>query len=191
MKYIIIVFLLFPIVALAQSITGYSNGYIVKNTNDTLYGLVKIRNAFPYKIYNDVQFKKSAESQSASLSPEEVTAFVIGNEMYESKYPSKKEKKAFYQLIIRGFLSYYTMEVYSGPNFGNSYQVILQKENTEELLSYTAFNPLFPFKRKLSEYLKDYPELSAKIKYNKYNQTQLVKIVKEYNAFIEARQAQN
>jgi hypothetical protein len=191
MKYIIFAIALLPVTISAQSITGYGNGYIVKNNNDTLYGLVKIRNAFPYQIYNDVHFKNDKDSQPTSLSPEDITSFAIGSEVYESKSPSKKEKKAFYQLMIRGFLSYYKMEVYNGPNYGSSYEVILQKENTEETISYTAFNPMFAFKRRLSEYLKDYPELSAKIRYNKYDQTKIRKIVNEYNAFIEARQLQN
>jgi hypothetical protein len=190
MKYIIFAIALLPVTISAQSTTGYSNGYIVKNNNDTLYGLVKIRNAFPYQIYNDVHFKNDKDSQPTSLSPEDITSFAIGSEVYESKSPSKR-KKAFYQLMIRGFLSYYKMEVYNGPNYGSSYEVILQKENTEETISYTAFNPMFAFKRRLSEYLKDYPELSAKIRYNKYDQTKIRKIVNEYNAFIEATHGLN
>ena len=85
MKYLIIALALFPVAVSAQSITGYSNGFVVKNNNDTLYGLVKIRNAFPYQIYNDVHFKNDADSKPALFLPEDITGFSIGNEVYESK----------------------------------------------------------------------------------------------------------
>ena len=191
MKQLLFASLFLPMFACAQVLTGFNEGYILTNNNDTLYGLLKLRNKIPYKIFPRIQFKKTAEAEVESFAPAEVKGFTMGMEIYESKYVSaKKTEKVFFQLKIKGYLSYYENESYAGPNTGSFYTVFLQKENAEDFFVYQENNPFFPFKRKLSEYLKDYPELASKVRHYKYNQTHIVRIVNEYNEYMAAKQLQ-
>jgi hypothetical protein len=186
MKIVFITLLVSPLYLLSQVLTGYNSGSVIKNNGDTLYGLVKLRNKFPYKLYSNIQFNEKENTEPTSFTPEEIKGFLIGTETYESKYISaKNDKRGFYQLKIRGLLSYFEMENYGGAGSVSSYQVLLHKDGDDKDFIYDAGNMFFPFKRKLSEYLKEYPELSGKIKHNIYNPTHIEKIVNEYNLFFE------
>ncbi|MCW3091956.1 MAG: hypothetical protein JWP81_3025 [Ferruginibacter sp.] len=188
MKLLIIAFTFFPMCMTSQVLTGYNSGFVVTNKNDTIYGLLKLRNTFPYRVHESVLFRQTEEAQPQPFPPAEIKGFVIGKEIYESKYLSdKKERKGFFQIKIKGFLSYYEMESYGGPQAGSSYKVLLQKEDTDQLFIYDVGNFFFPFRRKLSEYLKDYPELASKIKHNVYNEVHIIQIVNKYNNFIKTK----
>lgn len=175
--------LLIPYLSYSQKEpVGFNDGYVVKNENDTLYGLVKNRAAFPYRFFSDVRFKANENADEEKFTADEIKGYGIGNFRYESKYLPSQKTKGFYKLLIKGYLSYYQMEE-QGWGVGNySYYIVFEKE-TGEYLSFLKDNISFPFKRKVSEFLIDDPDLSKKVKTNIYHQGHLGKIVREYNSF--------
>ena len=83
-----LLFLLFiPILVKSQPL-GYNEGFIVKNNNDTLYGLIKNSEYFPHTALIDIKFKKDEHSSIERFSPDELKGFQIGKVKYESKYLS-------------------------------------------------------------------------------------------------------
>jgi len=78
-------------------------------------------------------------------------------------------------------LSYYALE-YTGFGAGNiSEYVILEKTNEKDQLVYDEHSVAINFKKKMAEYLKDAPELVAKINNGTYTRKHVEAIVKEYN----------
>lgn len=177
-------FLFVPLVTLSQPF-GYKPGFVVKNNNDTLFGLVKHIENVPYRVLVNVKFKSNAEAKAESFLPDSLKEFVIDKTKYVSKYLSLRKKKYFFQASIEGYLSYYELDFSEWGANRISHYVILQKRNDENLFTYEVNNFFFPFKKKLSEFLVYAPELSKKIKHNIYNEMDIVTIVKEYNSFMK------
>ncbi len=46
-----------------------------------------------------------------TLSPDEVKEFYVGRTRYVSKYPEQRKSNHFFEQVIKGYLSYYEMEV--------------------------------------------------------------------------------
>lgn len=92
MKILLLACLLFPICLSSQVLRGYHNSFFVINNNDTVYGLLKLRNNFPYRLYNALLFKETAGVHLQIFSPEEITGFTLGSEIYESKYIADKKE---------------------------------------------------------------------------------------------------
>ena len=179
MKLLILVLLL-PVLACSQEDPmGFNQGYIVKNAGDTLYGLIKNRVAIPYHPLKDIRFKKDEHAKAEKLTPDEVKEFYIGRTRYVSMNLPQKKSYYFFEEEIRGYLSYFELEV---NGYGPHHYSMLLKENDEPII-YVPDNPLFPFRRKVAEYLKDDEELAKKIRTNIYNEAYVKKIVNEYNAF--------
>ena len=179
-------FLFIPLVTISQPF-GYKPGFLVKNNNDTLFGFVEHIVEVPYRILVDVKFKSNKDDKAEVFSPDSLKEFVIDRTKYVSKYLSLRKHTYFFRASIEGYLSYYELD-FNGWGVNNiSHYVILQKQDDENLFTYEVDNFFFPFKKKLSEYLSDDPELSKKIKHNIYNEMNIVTIVKEYNSFIKKK----
>ena len=164
--------------------TGYVKGYVVTIEGDTLAGLVKNKNATPYRVLIDIKFKRDEKSKVETFSPDRLKGFRIGTKQYVSKevHLNSGVEKLFVEVIIDGHLSYYELE-YTGFGAGNiSEYVILEKANEKTQLAYDEHSVAINFKKKMAEYLRDAPELVAKINNGTYTRKHVEAIVKEYNA---------
>jgi hypothetical protein len=175
-------FLLFIPMFVKSQQTGYNDGFIVKNNNDTIFGSVKNRDAFPYRLLRYVMFKPTKNSQPEYYDPEELKEFQIGNTKYVSRYLKVKKKNYFFEFISGGRLQHYELEFNNWGANNNTYYTLLQKDGDEEYLSFEMNNPLFPFRRKIVEYLKEAPGLCKKISSGIYHQGHLKRIIRDYNA---------
>jgi hypothetical protein len=160
---------------------GFQNGYVVKNNNDTLYGLVAIA-AELRGIFEDVRFKKSEKSELFIFSPKEVKFFSIDNDFYYSKSIAEN-KMAFFTLLVNDSLSMYK-HFSGGMNTSKNY-ILLEKKADGSIFSYVPSNFFFPFRKKIADFLKEDIELCKKIKSNVYNQTHINKIVRLYNEYLK------
>jgi hypothetical protein len=172
--------LFLPIMAKSQ-LTGYHDGFLVKNSNDTIFGYVKNRDAFPYRLLRYVMFKPTGDSQPEYYDPEDLKEFQIGDTKYVSRYLKAKKKNYFFEFVSGGRLKHYELEFNNWGANNNTYYTLLQKDSDEEYLSFEMNNPLFPFRRKIVEYLKEAPELCNKISSGIYNQGHLKRIIRDYN----------
>ena len=163
--------------------TGYVKGYVVTIEGDTLTGLVKNKNTTPYRVLIDIKFKRDEKSKVETFSPDRLKGFRIGTKQYVSKevHVHFGVERLFVEVIVDGHLSYYALE-YTGFGAGNiSEYVILEKTNEKDQLVYDEHSVAINFKKKMAEYLKDAPELVAKINNGTYTRKHVEAIVKEYN----------
>ncbi len=156
--------------------TGYLQGYIVTNENDTILGLVKNKNFTPYRVLQDIKFKKEKGGEMETYSPKDLKSFQVGS----SRYVSKKfgeDDLSFFEVLIEGDLNYYELRV-TGFGTGNEtvYQM-LQKKNEDAFLSVYGPN----FQERLLKYFSDEPILSEKIKAGVYKRNKIDELVQEYN----------
>ena len=171
----------------------YTPGYIVLSEGDTLHGQVSyvVSNNF-YK--SVLKFKSEEFDKKLKFNPYEVTAFNISDREFHSIRVSDGGfvGKVWMELIIDGPLKLYKnhiSDIYIGSvtNYSKlpvkSIHTYLVKENEEK-----AFNIDWGrFKKTVSKYLKDDPEISEKIKSETYVKKDIEQIVIEYNQHIKSK----
>lgn len=168
-----------PMIGFSQS-PGYNNGFIVKNNNDTLYGLIKNRNLNPYFYsYTEIKFKTDEKAKVEIFTPDSVKAYTVGDSWFVTKYLSQKKKLFFYEIIVEGYVSFYELKL---KNFKNDvFYAVLSKQNDENELAFAELDMFYPFKKRMMEFFKDAPALCNKIRNGIYTQMDIEKIVREYN----------
>jgi hypothetical protein len=159
--------------------TGYLTGFIVTNENDTIHGLVKNKNLAPYRILQDIKFKKDSDSKVEIYSPKDIKAFQAGPNSYVSKQYRENNayRTSFVEVLIEGDMNFYELRI-TGLGTGNEiiYQM-LQRKNEDYLFSVYGEN----FKERLLDYMKNEQALSDQIKEGKYKRNNIEELVKEYN----------
>ena len=95
--------------------------------------------------------------------------------------------RLFLEVIVDGYLSYYELE-YTGFGVGggtgnrsSAEYVVLQRENEKVQLVFDKHSVAITFKKRMTEYLKDAPELVSKLNDGTYTRKHVNLIVKEYN----------
>ncbi len=165
--------------------TMFKPGYIITSNSDTLRGYVKYAVQIPYHVYHHVLFKDSAYGKSRKYLPEEIIGFKsLDYEFFSIKEP---ELDGFYfmQKIVDDYTKLYVR--YENVVFIFSYSVInvtpvyyLVRPNEKKLTRIDQFG----FKKSMTDYFKDKPELVEKINAGKnYRYKDLKKIVEEYNKY--------
>ena len=183
-------FLIVPMIIFAQK--DYETGYIVDNKNDTIIGLVKDRKNGAFgKLYKKIHFKKRHHKKK--FGPDQIIAYKKGMNLYESLwfddavYPfqgvyvskPKHGKKVFLKVVVKGYLTYYYLEV---EDFESDYidSVGFYKRNNDD--SFARVNQgIFGLKKKtLSKYFHDCPSLVTKMNNGDFNDP--VEIANYYNS---------
>ncbi|HEV8514962.1 MAG TPA: hypothetical protein VGQ59_16875 [Cyclobacteriaceae bacterium] len=179
----VVLFSLFFLAQLKAQETGYQIGYIVTNENDTIKGMVKNKNLAPYRVLTEIKFKKNNDGKMEIFSPVQLKGFQIGPAKYLSVDLKMNgfNEKSFVEVIVEGYLNYYELES-SAFGAGKSVTyVILQRKGEKKQVYYSKSDLLFNFKKTLTEYLKDMPNLCEKINDGTYKKKDIEKIVNEYN----------
>lgn len=181
-NYILILLLLASLNVFGQKKTGFLQGYIITNANDTIPGLIKYINKFPARILVDIKFKKTKNSNVKTYSPNSIKGYEANARVFHSIIvPDKKKDKRFFELVIEGYLRLYQIEVSSFGasqySSGISIYDFLLKHGESELFEVDYKD----FKDSLSKYLSDDLKLSEKIKNGEFKKKELEKIVIEYN----------
>lgn len=170
----LIIFFLFLTVNLLSQNT-FENGYVITNSNDTIFGFVKDRKPELFgKLYKKVRFKGKKKSIFAQkLSPYDIKEYNQGGRVYESKWMKvdrlflKEDyrciegygKKVFLRIIIKGKLTYYQWEYEDGESGYIDGINLFQKQN--EKIYMKATQGIFGLRKdKLAAYLIDCQELS-------------------------------
>lgn len=157
---------------------GYYNGYVITNSNDTIFGLIKDRKEPPFgKIYKKIQVKADQKQFFAKkFSANEISEYKINNSLYEShwyysyynlfneeiKSINGLGKKVFLKVITKDYLSYYQLEYYDSETDTFETIDLFKRQNEDYFVK--ATQGIFGLKKKkLSIYFQDYPELAYKI----------------------------
>lgn len=171
---LIIVILIFPVFVFAQK--GYQNGYIVLNTNDTLYGKIRDRKMPPSAvIYKKIRFRNTNVFPK-KYGPQQIIAYRSGESQFETiwidtkslffrQFYSSREgigERCFLKVIIKGYLTFYQWE-FVDPESGYFDEISFYKRKNDPAL-FRINQTIFGVNRKrMTEYFMDYPELAMKI----------------------------
>lgn len=175
-------------------------GYVVLANHDTIKGSINLKHM--YSMQKAPLFSpdsKDFKYVNRRYVPDGVICYELLNDTkwYSSKFVKLNAPKDFMRLERETFLLVYI----NGPisvfeyNFYEYDPADPSKNQAAEYIQFpngkavTAPNLLFGFKNKMSDYVKDYPELATKIRNKEkgYEVTNVYDIIKEYNAWYLAR----
>jgi len=160
--------------------SGFLNGYIITNSNDTIVGLVKYVNQVPYRVLVDIKFKETEKSKTKVYPPETILGYKAESKIFHSLKDPDYSGKQFMELIIDGYVRLYTSTVtsFGASQYGsaNSSSNYLLKTGDKVLFSVDK-----KFKERVSEYLSDNEVVSGKIRNGVYKKSDIEEIIKEYN----------
>jgi hypothetical protein len=191
MKLFLLFLIITPFIGFSQA-TGYMPGYLVINNGDTVNGLIKHISGFPYQVlFREIKYKDangknkktyaSTEVKAFQINADSSTDFHIDSEFYVSMKFLSDSIKDFVKVEIEGTaLSYYSMIESVSPGQSNFFKILKKKNGS---IYYFVSNAAFiKFKKNITEFLSDAPELCNKIINGVYGKGDLVKIVDEYNS---------
>jgi len=170
---------------------AFEPGYIVLNSNDTLYGSVKDRN--DGSLFEKIRFRNE-RGKVKRYSAENLLSYTAGIHTYESLWYAEESqffrftyytrsgygKKIFLKVLARGPLSCYAREfIHDDNDFLDQFELFLRVGDTT---MERATQGIFGLKKKrLTSYFWDCPALVEKI--NKLSITRPLDVVAYYNAF--------
>ncbi|MEX0275070.1 MAG: hypothetical protein AB3N16_11905 [Flavobacteriaceae bacterium] len=153
--------------------TGYIPGYVVLNSNDTIYGTVKDRNNG--SLFKKIKFKDH-HGKTHRFGPGDILMYQSGPNLFESiwyrddsvlfipKYYSRpnQDEKVFLKVLAKGELSCYAMEfIHVDSDVLDQFE-LFKREGASMFAR--ATQGIFGLKRKaLASYFHDCPELVKKI----------------------------
>ena len=177
-------------------------GYIITNEGEKIEGYLK--RFLKIKSQRKVKFFKTLEDKPVVYGPEDLKAYKIENDYYETHpYEGLSGKtKVFLLRTVDGKISlfdyYIRVEDDKGAEMtlskkgnteisldfdGSKIQTeILAVKNGDDYLKFASSNVIFSFKNIMSKYVSDYPELAKKIKDKEkgYRILSILNIVNEY-----------
>jgi len=191
-----VLFVFLPMMAVGQN--GFEQGYVITNTNDTLFGYIKDRQVPPFgKLYKRIRFNCGNHFKKR-YGPYQIKEYKKGNEVYQSIWlevyydffreeyvslPHRGEKK-FVKIVEKGYLNYYQLE-YEDAESGYVEKIDLFKRADKNSLVRVTQGIFGLKKKRLSEYFYDCPELVYKIHSGELSSP--IAIVQYYNRWIGSK----
>jgi len=163
----------------------YHKGSVILNNGDTLRGKIMFNN--DYSNYNTLIFRDTITNKNTNYKPREVKSFSLDSLIFYRKILNNQW--VFECLLLNGDLKVYLYRYYmsTGYTSGTETSYIYEKSNGQYLMISTYIT--YPFKKRVSEFFSDYPELSEKI-YNKtYKFNDLFLIAEEYNIWLKNKKS--
>jgi len=147
-------------------------GYIVTNSGDTIYGMVKDRKSSRLKIYSKIHLKNS-KGKKRKYGPGEILAYESGGNTYHSVWYRERQ---FLKVIEKGYVTYYYDE--SVDEDGYLFETkLLKRENEQRFTTIIGIG----FRKKTMNYFADCPELVRKLDARQYRFNSLGEAVRFYN----------
>lgn len=179
-------------------------GYVITNKGEKIEGYLK--RFLKIKSQRKVKFFKTLDDKPVVYGPKDLKAYKIENDFYESHpYEGMSGKtKVFLLRTVEGKINLFDYYIRVEDDKGR--ELTLSKEGNKEVsldfdgskietevlavkdgkeyLKFTSPKLMFSFKKIMSNYVSDYPELAKKIKNKEkgYKLLAILKIVNEYNA---------
>lgn len=183
-------------------------GYVITHNNDTIHGYIKLNNYVDNQRKALFYLHPDDKKETEKYRPKDIKAYKVGPRFYESfKFWPETEDRGvhFFLKVIDGPISFYKwyyepvekskkrIQVeddkitkidlsFSEANLSKELIAIKLKGKPEQL---NKLKYLTNFKKNMSKYLYDYPELASKIanKEEGYHYYDIEKIIQEYNAW--------
>ncbi len=180
----IILVILFPLLSYSQN--SYSNGYIILNYGDTIFGMIK--NGSNIENTRNCEFKKDKTSQSISYSANDILQYRLENNRYfvSKKLNENDESKRFLEFLFDGIINLYDYFDESGVHFlieKNENQLTELKNETQKIRVNGVIH-----ERESKEYigvlktlLKESPTVSQRAESSLLNLNSLIDLSEEYH----------
>ncbi|XOV93263.1 MAG: hypothetical protein ACFHWX_00855 [Bacteroidota bacterium] len=192
MKRFMIIGVLLVLGDLATAQNDFLNGYVVLNTGDTLYGLVKDRkDGINPKLLDRIIFKGDRGRQK--FRPDQLLAYHRGGSNFHSVPFSvgtdllgisriKIGPRHFLKVYIHDYMSLYMDEYVddSGPSYDGNFYLIREDE-----LQFVQASILF-FRKRMVPYFEDAPHIAKAIEDKDYKYRDIITIITEYNNWIRS-----
>jgi len=157
----------------AQS--GFTKGYVITHSNDTLFGEVKDRSGIPHILFSKVKFRAENGAKKLAFSAKDIKAYAKGSDSFEAV--SCDENDVFFAKVIhRGFLTLYKSEVDGG-------MLLLKKQDSPCVTEIDDTG----FKNQMLGYFNDCHVIQDKIKSGEVSNDQIVDLVSIYNQNCNAK----
>lgn len=186
---------------LAFSQENYIPGYVIKNSNDTVFGFVDYRNWEKNPVM--VKFKKNIEDAPISFNPIDITEFMVDGEIYVSGIinteisPIQTDKlidapqinitvdTTFLQTLFRGKKSLYYYKNSDGrENFyikqDTGFDLLIYKRYLKQQDSKRVITENRKYLGQLTLYLNDCETINSRLENTSYNQKSLIKLFQYY-----------
>lgn len=153
-------------------------GYIINSNGDTIRGEVKPRGY----LANQDKVVFISEGMKTEYSPEDIKGYGFMDFFYESLKDSDGNSKFYYRLTD-GVIKHYEY-YFASSDLNNTGSMDIKLVCQSVLIKNNG--PLYflkwkKFKRDMSNFIGDHPNLMDKIEANKYKARDLNEIIKEYN----------
>lgn len=167
---------------------GYEEGYVVMNSGDTLYGMLKDRKSgsFP-RLYEKVKFRNE-KGKKRFYGPAAIRAYGWGNQVFRSLHFThdnllfsavglNEGERRFLKVHVSGYLTLYEDEFidHDGPTIEGRFY--LKKADEHQFIHV----PWIGFRKSMISYFNDDPVLSEAIQRKKYRYADIRQLVREYN----------
>jgi hypothetical protein len=183
---------------LKQKHTGWVNCFVIKPTNDTLYGRIKYKDDYSYYTnnfaYSSILIIALNDDSEVKFNPVEIKELNLYNHVASAKkYISIGAKKNYklYRVIIDGpcQLVYNQYEIMGNPatieqTFDRYY--VYYKNNLSPALEETSIlNFPISIKKKCIAIFAECPQVVAKFSTDNYKDEELMQVVKAFNKCME------
>ena len=192
-------FLAFSILIMITTVTAFSqavfkNGYVIKNSNDTIFGLIEFKGNKTNA--NICVFKKDAKSEPQSFTPNDIAGYRLENDKYyvaKTVTVNEKEELVFLEYLVDGIIDmFYYFDGVSGHFFvdgGDNRLVELRKNPVTEYYT-TYLKRAIPNTKQyigvLKYVFKDSPEISRRVETIDLSRRSLINITIAYHKEMRA-----
>ena len=159
---------------LGTCLAASAQDYLVTTRTDTLKGEIKL---LTFGQMDQVQI--AIDKKKKVYKPMEVSSLFIGGEFY--KPLTYENSIRFMKVLKTGYLSYYAFRLPNQTLYDGRYLAKMDGQGIEA--------PNLGFKKVITRFLEDCPEVTAKIKADELKRNDLEKIIDEYNLCIEKKTA--
>lgn len=170
-------FFLFLIPLSGDAQLTYVDGYIVKNTGDTLRGRIKYNT--PAQRSVKCVFQANGTNEKITHKPFSIKGYSINGDFYESKIYDFDPSLSFGYGVFMIRQNIGTVQVYHYWNTDKERgftQTFIENDG-DYLLAVDYLN----FRKQMLRYFEDYPELQSSIRDGDYKKKDLMEMVRLYN----------
>jgi len=157
---------------LGTGLKAPAQDYLVTNRTDTLRGEIKL---LTFGQMDQVQI--SIDKKKKVYKPMQVKSIFLDGEFYRPLTYDNSIR--FMKVLKAGYLSYYAFRLPNQTIYDGRYLVKMDGQGVE--------TPNLGFKKVITNFLEDCPEVTAKVKADELKRSDIEKIIDEYNACIEKK----
>ncbi|MFO7369647.1 MAG: outer membrane beta-barrel protein [Bacteroidales bacterium] len=195
-------FLTFSVLLVIATVTAFSqavfkSGYIIKNSNDTVHGLIEYKGNKTNA--NVCIFKQDAESEPLSFAPNDIAGYRLEDSKYyvsKKVIVNEKEELVFLEYLINGIVDMYYYDDGVSEHFfvdGGDNRLVELKNNSPAEYYATYTKRVIPDAKQrigvLKYVFRESPEISRRVETIELDRKALIDVARAYHEEVCADEA--